>query len=129
VIAIGLQIAAKLVLLAAVVQSARVPLLALVLVAAWARWGTLAIGAAVPPLTEGSAGRLAAGIGTPMVALEAAALAGLSLLAAPVLIAALPIAGGLAFYWRRRLGGMTGDCHGASIEVTESLLLFALLLA
>ncbi len=34
----------------------------------------------------------------------------------------------LALYWRKRLGGITGDCHGASIEVTETVLL-ALLVA
>ena len=31
----------------------------------------------------------------------------------------------IAGYWRYRLGGVSGDCLGASVEVTESLLLLA----
>ncbi|MFN5406095.1 adenosylcobinamide-GDP ribazoletransferase [Bradyrhizobium sp.] len=34
----------------------------------------------------------------------------------------------VAVYWQWRLGGITGDCHGASIEVTETLLLAACVL-
>ena len=34
----------------------------------------------------------------------------------------------VAAYWRRRLGGISGDCLGASVEVSESLLLLALVL-
>jgi adenosylcobinamide-GDP ribazoletransferase len=32
-------------------------------------------------------------------------------------------------YLKRKLGGMTGDCLGAGIEVCESLLLLALVVA
>ena len=53
----------------------------------------------------------------------AAGLAVASLWLAPMLLAALAIVPLIALYWRRRLGGMTGDCHGASVEVTETLLL------
>jgi len=130
-VAIMLQLIAKLVLLAALLEaSSRQDLvLALVLVAAWARWGTLAIGRAVPPLAEGMASRLAAGIDVRVVAAEGATLAVVSLVFAPVLLAALPIAAALALYWRARLGAITGDCHGAGIELTETALLFLLLLA
>ncbi|MNV79776.1 cobalamin synthase [compost metagenome] len=34
----------------------------------------------------------------------------------------------VAVYWRRKLGGISGDCLGASVEVSESLLLLALVL-
>lgn len=130
VIAIALQLAAKLVLLAAVAERVHGGdlVLALVLIGAWARWAPLALGRTVPPLAEGLASRLAAGIATRAVALEGAALALVTLFIAPVLLAALPLTAALALYWRLRLGGVTGDCHGASIEVLESLLLFLLIL-
>lgn len=130
-IAIVLQLMAKLVLLAAFAERATTLELVtgLALAAAWARWTALLLGRAVRPLTEGLASRLAAGIETHTVALEGVALAVASILLAPPLLAALPLAGAFALYWRARLGGMTGDCHGASIEVMESLLLLALLLA
>ncbi len=130
-VAIVLQLMAKLVMLAALAERVTVPELAsgLVLAAAWARWATLALGRMVPPLTEGMGSRLAAGIATRTVVLEGAALALGSLLVAPLLLVALPLALASALYWRVRLGGVTGDCHGASIEVTESLLLLALVTA
>jgi adenosylcobinamide-GDP ribazoletransferase len=130
-IAIALQLAAKLVLLAALAERATLSelMIGLVLTAAWARWATLALGRVVPPLKEGLGSRLATGIGTRTVALEAVALAALSLVFAPLLLLALPLAVAFALYWHVRLGGMTGDCHGASIEITESLLLLALLVA
>jgi adenosylcobinamide-GDP ribazoletransferase len=129
-VAIVLQLAAKLVLLAAVTErlglSALVP--ALILLAAWARWGTLVLGRAVKPLAEGMASRLAAGIDTRVVIMQGAALAVLTAYLAPVLLLAVPFTAVLAIYWRARLGGITGDCHGASIEIMETALLFALLL-
>lgn len=130
-IAIALQLMAKLVLLAALAERATLNelLIGLGLTAAWARWSTLLLGRAVPPLTEGLGSRLAIGIAMPTVVLEGAALALLSLFFAPLLLAALPMSLAFAMYWRLRLGGITGDCHGASIEITESLLLLALLAA
>lgn len=129
-IAIALQLIAKLVLLASVAELTTLSGLvaAVVLAAAWARWVPLALGRAVPPLTDGMASRLAAGIELHTVAREGAVLAVLALVFAPGQIVALPIAAAWALYWRARLGGVTGDCHGASIEITESLLLFAVLL-
>jgi len=47
--------------------------------------------------------------------------------AVPTLIA-IVLLPAVAFYWQWRLGGITGDCHGASIEVTETLLLAACVL-
>lgn len=130
-IAIVLQLAAKLVLLAVLAERATLSelLIGLALAAAWARWATLALGRAVPPLKEGLGSRLATGIEPRTVAIEAAALAVLSLVLAPLLLVALPLAVAFALYWHARLGGMTGDCHGAGIEVMESLLLLALLVA
>lgn len=129
-IAIVLQIAAKLVLLAVLARSASAETVVagLMLTAAWARWGALALGRALPPLTDGLASRLAVGIKTPTVALEGLALAALTLYFAPLLLVALPLTVACILYWRLRLGGITGDCLGASIEILETALLFLLLL-
>jgi adenosylcobinamide-GDP ribazoletransferase len=129
-IAIVLQLVAKLILLQAVIERASVYELtaALALVGAWARWTPLAVGLAVPPLTEGLGSRFSAGLDWRVVAAEAIALSALSVAVAPALLAAMPLAAVMAFYWRRRLGGITGDGHGAGIEIVESVLLCALLL-
>jgi adenosylcobinamide-GDP ribazoletransferase len=127
VIAIALGLIAKLVLLARFAEHADYA--ALILVAAWARWIALALGHIVPPLTEGMASRFAAGIDQQTVVIQAVVLAALSVFVAPLLILAVLIAYGLSVYWLRRVGGMTGDCHGASIEVGECMLLFLSLFA
>ncbi len=130
-IAISLQLIAKVILLATLAERATVGeiVAGLALVAAWARWTVLALGLAVPPLGEGLASRFVTGIDRRVVALEGIVLAIATLVVAPALLAALPLAALLAVYWRARVGGMNGDCHGASIEVMESALLFLLLLA
>jgi len=124
VTAIGLQLISKLVLLEGIVHASQVP--ALVLVVAWARWGTLVLGKAVPPLGEGLGQRFAEGIDWRVVALHGVVLVVASVTMAPPLLGALVIVPVLALYWMRRVGGITGDCHGASIEVTETLLLVLL---
>jgi adenosylcobinamide-GDP ribazoletransferase len=128
-VAIALQLMAKLVLLAVLADHASTFELAIgvALLAAWARWVPLLLARAVPPLAEGLGSHLAAGVGMPAVIGTGALLAVASFLTAPVLLVALPLSGLLALYWRWKLGGVTGDCHGASIEVMESMLLFALI--
>lgn len=127
VVAIALQIAAKLVLVA------QLPLAttpwgsawALILIPAWARWGTLICSKTLLSLKPGLGASVANGVSWPIIAGWGALLAIAALLGArPTLLAliAVPV---IAFYWQWRLGGMTGDCLGASIEVTETLLLFA----
>ena len=122
VVAIVLQISAKLVVLSQVPSMVLVP--ALVLVPAWARWGTLVWRVAVPPLGEGLAQSFQAGDRRWRASAAWALGHGVvSLAIEPALLLALATVPLIALYWRWRLGGMSGDCHGASIEVSETLLL------
>jgi adenosylcobinamide-GDP ribazoletransferase len=124
VITIGLQLIAKLVLLAEVaVAPPAVLFVALPLIAAWARLGPAVWGLLVPPLAAGSGERFAQQLDRRAVAAEAAMLALVSAWAAPILVAAVLIIPAIALYWRHRVGGVTGDCLGASVEVTETMLL------
>jgi adenosylcobinamide-GDP ribazoletransferase len=119
--AITLQLIAKLVLLSAIATPpAIVPLLLLI---AWARLGAPIWSLAVPPLATGSGESFSWDINPRVIGAEVAVLALLSAFFAPMLLGALLIIPGIALYWRYRLGGLTGDCLGASIEVTETILL------
>lgn len=133
VMAIALQVATKLVFLATMAAAADADVaslaVALALVAAWARWGALVIGSAVPPLSEGLAARLAAGLVPRNTAVQGIGLAIVTLIFAPILLAAVPLAFALSIYWRLRIGGVNGDALGASIEVTEAALLLLLIVA
>lgn len=140
VIALVLQLAAKLVLLG-VAFGHGAPLLALLLIPAWARLGALWWSRSLPPLKPGLGERLAATLETchkaqPRFAwragrwLPAAWL--LLLLAASLPFAGLWLAPLVLWFWQRflrvKVGGMTGDCLGAGVEVSESLLLLAVVL-
>ncbi|MGJ4932360.1 adenosylcobinamide-GDP ribazoletransferase [Bradyrhizobium sp. HKCCYLS2038] len=127
VVAIGLQIAAKLVLLAELATGPTA--WALLLIPAWARWGTLICNKTLLSLKPGLGASIANSVGWNVIfawggVLALGALAG----AVPTLLAIVLIPA-IAFYWQFRLGGITGDCHGASIEVTETLMLAACVLA
>jgi adenosylcobinamide-GDP ribazoletransferase len=126
VMAIALQIASKLVLLASMPATA-LPW-ALILIPAWARFGTLAWSITVPSLRPGLAERFSSDIRWPMIAAWGAVLIGASAWVAVPVLAALVIIPLGSLFWRWRLGGINGDCLGASIEVTESLLLLAIVL-
>lgn len=127
VVAIVLQLAAKLVLLRVILPGEWLALLAIPAAArigplVWARW--------LPALKPGGLGASIAGVvrgrdvaGWGMV-IAAAAIVAPGLAATPLLIA------GLMLWFGKRLGGMTGDAHGAGIELVESgLLLVCALLA
>jgi adenosylcobinamide-GDP ribazoletransferase len=124
--AIALQLIAKLVLLAEV--SGQGAWLALVLIPAWARWGTLVWSVTVPPLAAGSGERFSWQIKPPEVAVQGLVLGLASAWLSPMLLVAPLVVGAISLYWRRRLGGITGDCLGASIEVMETALLLSLAL-
>ena len=102
VTAIVLQIAAKLVLLAELTQRSHV-LLALVLVAAWARWGSLVLARVVPPLGAGFAQRFAAEIDVRMIGVWALVLTLASVVIAPVLVARWRC----RLFWRSIGGGVS----------------------
>jgi adenosylcobinamide-GDP ribazoletransferase len=127
VIAIVLQIAVKLVLLGSVAASGDA--FAVLLIPAWARWGAMVWSRTLPALWPGSGARFAAEIGWLPIGAWGLALALASAFLAPPLLAALVLAPAIVVFWRWRLGGISGDCLGASIEIAESLLLLALLAA
>ncbi|MCW5580544.1 MAG: adenosylcobinamide-GDP ribazoletransferase [Luteimonas sp.] len=127
VVVLVMQLLLKLVLLAELAGSRW--WLGIVLVPAWARWGTLWWSRRLPPLQQaGMAERFAWQLDMRSVWAWAVLLAAASLFAPP-LLAALALVPLLGAYWRRRLGGISGDCLGASIEAMETMLLLALVLA
>lgn len=101
----------------------------LVLVPAWARWATMLCGRVVPRYDGSAAEPQTAPTSWWPIAAWAVLLGGLALWLAPVTLLALPLAGPVVVYWRLRLGWVSGDCFGASIEVVESVLLLALVVA
>ncbi len=128
VTAIVLQVLAKLVLLHLLLAREPAWLAALVAVPAVARLGPLVWALTLPSLHEGLGSRFGQGAAWWQVGAWAAAFA----LALPVLpglavaLAALPLWG---LWLRRRIGGLSGDGHGAGIELVESTLLCALVVA
>jgi len=127
VVAITLQIAAKLVLLAQLPPS--LAIWALILVPAWARWGTLICSKTLLALKPGLGASVSNSVSWQVIAVWGLVLAIAALIGAKPTLLALIIVPAVASYWQWRLGGITGDCLGASIEVTETLLLFACVLA
>lgn len=127
VVSVLLQLITKLVLLVSLVGSDYV--WAVLLIPAWTRWLTLVLSRYAPPIQPGLADRFAWQIRTPTIMLWALALGAASIWLAPALLLAIPLSGLVTVYWRRRIGGISGDCLGASIEVCESLLLGVLLIS
>lgn len=127
VVAIGLQLLAKLVLLRVAIESGLWPTILLAPMAA--RIGTLVWTRLLPPLHAGLAARFQhsvrpADIGVWMALLLASAWFAPAMLATPLLL----------WLWgsnlRRTLGGISGDGHGAGVELVESgLLLITLVIA
>ncbi|MET0248797.1 MAG: adenosylcobinamide-GDP ribazoletransferase [Sphingobium sp.] len=121
VVAIGLQLLAKLILLAALIE--RQLYLPLLLIPFAARIGPLVWTRWLPPLHAGLGARFVGIVRLIDLSLWGAALL-LAALAVPALLAT-PLLMLLWGLWlRKRIGGISGDSHGAGIELTESGLLF-----
>lgn len=122
VVAIVLQLAAKLVALHLLLPGGWPVLVA---IPAAARLGPLWWAAWVPPLKPTGLGAAIAG------SIRVRDLAGWTLLLLgagvilPVLLAAPLLLLALGLWFARRIGGMTGDVHGAGIELAEAALLLA----
>ncbi len=126
VVAIGLQLAAKLVLLRLWLESFPPWMLAAVAMVArigplfWTRW--------LPPLHEGLASRFRAGWRAEPFILWS--ILGLALsYREPALLAAIPLIPLWGLWLRSRIGGISGDGHGAGIELLESAMLLAMAVA
>lgn len=123
VVAIVLQLVAKLVLLRAAIEAHLA--FALILLPFAARIGPLAWTLWLPPLHQGLAARFRAAVRPVDIMVWTVAL-----LAASWLVPALLAAPLLMLWWswriRRTLGGISGDGHGAGIELVETGLLLAL---
>lgn len=125
VVAIVLQLLAKLILLHALIDAGIFA--PLILVPFAARIGPLAWNRWLPPLHKGLAARFQSIIRPIDVLIWAVMLIAASWLAPFILIAPFLIA---CWGWhiRRALGGISGDGHGAGIELVESGLLLSLLI-
>ncbi len=125
VTALAMQLLAKLVLLHALPLETW-PMVAMIPAAA--RVGPLIWARMLAPLRPGGLGAMVARAVRPvdMIGWTLAVFA-LGLLYLPVAVAPLIIMM-LSLWFRRKLGGVTGDVHGAGIELTETALLLAAVL-
>ncbi len=126
VIALGLMLLAKLLLLTLLPTGAPA---ALLLIPAWARLGPLFWVWWLPALHGGMGDRFAWQRQPRAVLLWALPLALLSVWLSPRLLLAPLLIAGWGLFLRRRLGGQCGDALGAGIEITELGLLISLAIA
>jgi adenosylcobinamide-GDP ribazoletransferase len=103
-------------------------LVALPLIPAWGRLGPLAWGRWLPPLKSGQGERFAWQISVVWIMFWTSGLFLASAIVAPVLCVAPVVIAAWGAWLKARLGGMTGDCLGAGVEVTETSLLLLLAL-
>ena len=123
VTAIGLQLLAKLVLLRLALEAT--PLWTIPLLCMVARIGPLVWTLTLPPLHQGLGSRFRAALRWRHVVLWALA-GGLAAWWLPGLTVAVLLIPAWGWWIRRRIGGISGDGHGAGIEWIESALLLAL---
>lgn len=127
VTAIGLQLLTKLVLLQLLLEG-QTPW-PIVLVPVLARIGPLFWTMMLPPLHEGMGTLFRAGANGWVAAGWLVLICMVSAFAAPAVLLALAVAPLWAWWLRQRIGGISGDGHGAGIELLESAALAALVFA
>ena len=125
VVAIALQLIAKLVLLHALLD--REAFVAVALIPFAARIGPLVWSRALPDLHAGLGSRFRNAVRPVDFAIWSALLLAAAAIS-PSLLAAPPVFLFWGWWLRRRIGGISGDGHGGGIEIGESLLLAAALL-
>jgi adenosylcobinamide-GDP ribazoletransferase len=108
---------------AALATPSGVSVLALPLILAWARLGTLAWSRWLRPLKPGQGERFAWSLHAGWIAFWTVLLLIGSVALAPVLCLAPLVIAGWGAWLKVRIGGVTGDCLGAGVEVTEVALL------
>jgi adenosylcobinamide-GDP ribazoletransferase len=124
-VSIGLVLLLK---FAALVEVSDAALLTLPLVAAWARFGPLVWSFWLPALSSGHAEHFAWSLsGRTLVCWMLLLLVASALIAPSMCLALLALAAWGAWL-RWRLGGTTGDCLGAGVEITECALLIVLVI-
>jgi adenosylcobinamide-GDP ribazoletransferase len=126
VVAIAGQMIAKLVLLHA---AGLAGWWALILVPFGARMGPLVWARLLPPLRPGGLGAAVAGAVRNRDLLGWGLVLALAAVAVPALVVLPVLVLGVAAWLRRTLGGVTGDAHGAGIEIVETGLLAAIAVA
>jgi adenosylcobinamide-GDP ribazoletransferase len=107
-------------------QLSGVTLIAFALIPAWARLGPLAWSRWLKPLKPGQGERFAWHLHLGWIAFWVVALLAASAVVAPILCVAPLVIAAWGGWLQWRLGGTTGDCLGAGVEVTEVVLLYAL---
>lgn len=127
VVAIALQLLAKFVLLQCVLAGGNAAWL--VLMPILARIGPLAWTLLLPPLHDGFGTLFRQGANWPVLAGWLIAWSGLAVLFSPMLIIAVVALPLWALWLRQRIGGISGDGHGAGIELAETAGLLMLALA
>lgn len=126
VVTIVMQLIAKLVLLGLLVEAHA--LLGLILVPFAARIGPLIWSWWLEPLHQGLAARFRSAIGPAILVVWGAALVAASWCLPLLLITPLLVLG-WGWWVRRTIGAISGDGHGAGIEVIETALLVALVVS
>lgn len=126
VVAIVLQLLAKLVLVHALLAQGATAFAALILIPFAARIGPLAWTIWLPPLHAGLSARFAQAVGIGHIALWTLVLAAAAL-AVPAILTAIPLIALWGLWLQRKLGGVSGDCQGAGTELVETGLLVAAL--
>jgi len=109
-------------------QLSNATLVAFPLIPAWARLGPLAWSRWLKPLKPGHGERFAWHLHVGWIAFWVVLLLAASAAVAPILCGAPLVIAAWGGWLRWRLGGTTGDCLGAGVEVTEVVLLYALAL-
>lgn len=122
VVAIVLQLVAKLVLLVLIAQDMALYdlFLPLVLVPVLARIGPLAWATLLPPLHQGMGSLFRAGAKGWVLSLWLLPAIASALATRPALLLVLPVIPLWSLWLRQRIGGISGDGHGAGIELLET---------